>query len=83
MSGQLQILLKNWSIVQDKEEGKKIAGTYVVMCGDTQVAEKEFNEGYNNQKIGFPSELMVEAETLTKKIEAGIKEFFLGKENHG
>ena len=73
------IELKKWSIILDEGQ-RKIAGEFVVMAGATEVAQKNFNEGWNCAKVVFPTELMVKAEALTAEIKAHITKTFTGKE---
>ena len=80
---QIRIIMKKWAVEEVGSEGnkeRKIVGTFKVMAGATEVATQDFNNQYNDKKIQFSPEILVEAEALTKRIEAEIYAKFTGGE---
>lgn len=75
---ELMILIKEWKIKMKEDKSKTIAGTYAVMCGPNEVAESNFNDGYNSTDIQIPTSLLADAETLDTKIKQVIMENFAG-----
>lgn len=75
----VQIFVKEWKY-KEVEDVRKIVGTYALKAGKTELADQQFNDGYGATTIIFPTELMVEVENLTKRIESAIIKNLTGKE---
>lgn len=75
----VNVITKNWAL-KEIDGIKKITGTYKLMCGGTEVANQNFNDGYGDTTLIFPTELVLEVEQIGKKIEAAITENFTGGE---
>jgi len=75
----VKVVTEKWAY-KEVEGVKKIVGSYKVLCGGTQIARQDFNDGYNSTTIIFPTELLLEIEELGKKIEKAITENFTGGE---
>jgi len=75
---ELTISIKEWKIKTKEDKSKTIAGEYAVMCGPNEVANSSFNDGYNSTDIQIPADLLTEAETLDKKIQAAVLKNFTG-----
>lgn len=72
----MQIVLKEWKVVEKKDLGKTIAGTFAVRSGSKEVAKQEFNDGYNAMSIPLSAKLLVEAEELGEKVKVEIEKSF-------
>lgn len=75
----VKVIIQNWSL-KTVEGTKKIVGRYNVMCGTAEIASQDFNDGYADTIIIFPSKLLVEVEAIGKKIEDCIVQNFIGEE---
>jgi len=74
---EVSVELKTWKFVQTETE-RNIAGTFVVKAGVVEVANQEFNSGYNASKVLFSTELMAKAEALTAEIAKELTKTFTG-----
>ena len=75
----VQVTTESWSL-KEVEGVKKIVGNYKIMCGATEIAKQDFNDGYGATTLIFPTELVLECEQLGRKIEAAIAKNFTGGE---
>ncbi len=67
---EVQLHLKTWRIEADpKTKVPKLVGTYGVMCGEKEIAEQKFNDGYSDKVIPFSEKTMAKL----KELEADIK----------
>jgi hypothetical protein len=73
----VKIVMKSWKYKVDDEKRPTIAGEFQFMRGDKLVTKQEFNQGFNDVKIVFPSEIMVQIEALNHVIEKAIVNTFL------
>jgi len=71
-----RIELSNWSVKTDKEGAKKIAGTYKVMCGPTEIANASFNDGYGATSINIPPEVLSKALEVDALVRDAIEKNF-------
>lgn len=61
----LKISMKNFSVFQDEETKlPNIRGKFVVMLGDKEIAEQDFNGGYGSKKIPFSGDVIHKAKEL-------------------
>ncbi|KKN75887.1 hypothetical protein LCGC14_0375950 [marine sediment metagenome] len=72
----MKIEAKSWRYGEDDEGEKKLGGTYVVKCGKTEVAEKNFNLGYSNTPIKFPAALLAKIEAIDAEVCQAITNNF-------
>jgi hypothetical protein len=77
----LKIQVKDWKVITDDEKKTKtIGGTYVVMCGPTEVAKAQFNNGYGSTDIAIPAKVLAAIEELDDVVRGAIIENFTGQE---
>jgi len=74
----VQVSLSEWKF-KEVDGVRKIVGSYKLKVGGQEIANQDFNDGYGNSTIIFPTILMVEVEALNDKIEKAIIENFTGK----
>lgn len=71
---QVTLSLKSWKVIQDeKTKLPKIAGRYLVMMGDKEVASQEFNEGYSAREIPFGPEVTQAVMAIEATIKAELE----------
>ena len=73
---EMKVQVKSWSVETDADGNKKIAGQYQIMAGTKVMATQGFNNGYASVEIAFPSDLLIQAKELSKKIGEAIVNHF-------
>lgn len=69
----VDIQLKSWKVKRDEEKKiSRVCGEYALMHQETELAKKEFNDGYNSMEFPFSSDLIKMAQELEQKIKAEI-----------
>jgi hypothetical protein len=72
----LKVDVKSWRVEVSEDEKtkgeKRIAGTYRVMSGATEVAKQSFNGGYGSVSVPMPPELLAKAMALDEEIRAAV-----------
>ena len=72
----LTIELKEWRVTVSDNGEKKIAGTYHIMNGSTEVAKQAFNDGYGAIDIVVPPSILVEVLKLDDNIKTVINKHY-------
>lgn len=72
----LTIGVKSWSVKHEEKGSVKICGSYAVKAGSTEVASGSFNEGYGNQTIEFPADLLASALKVDEQVTNAIRGYF-------
>ncbi len=72
----MRIEVKDWKYEKKDNGTPTITGTYAVMLGKKEIANKSFNDAYGSMDIVFPSELVARIETIGVEIIQLIKKEF-------
>jgi hypothetical protein len=56
---QVTLTLKRWKVsVDEKTKLPKLSGAFALLMGDKEIANQDFNDGYNSKEIPFSSDLI-------------------------
>jgi hypothetical protein len=71
---EVKLSLKDWKVVQDSETKlPKVAGKYVVLMGEKEIATQAFNDGYGSKEIPFTGDAMRAIMAAEKEIKAELE----------
>jgi len=73
---EMKVKVKNWSVEIDADGNRKITGQYQILAGTKVMATQGFNSSYGSVEIALPSDLIIQADELSKKIEKAISDHF-------
>lgn len=70
----MRLEVRTWRVEKDEKTGlPKLAGRYVVMSGDKEIASQSFNDSYGSRELPFSLDVLNQAKQIENLILSEIQ----------